>query len=122
MLDFYHVPSEQVASYLPKLIELRAVVYRDYPYLYEQNLDDEWEYVSQYSGSRNTVLIAAKRDDGVIGMIIGLPLSESQDWIRGAFSGNLDGIFYVGDIATMEKSTRTELLNERRCCINEPQS
>jgi hypothetical protein len=75
----------EVIPYLKKLMDIRLLFYRDYPYLYDGSIEDEENYLRMWGNSENTLLVIAKRNDEVVGAIIGLPFSESPEENREAF-------------------------------------
>src|SRR5262249_6170823 len=101
MFQIAEITAHDIVDYLPKLIELRGITYKSYPYLYELDMEDEKDYVVQYALSNNSILIAAHAHDEIVGMAVGLPLRASKPWIQKAFAnfrGNLGAVFYIGDI------------------------
>ncbi len=90
----------EVIPHLQKLIEIRLLFYRDYPYLYDGNIEDETNYFRIYGNSENTLLVMAKKDDVVVGAVIGLPLPESPEENKEAFQSiemSPEELFYLGD-------------------------
>ena len=90
----------EVIPHLKRLIEIRLSFYRDYPYLYDGSIEDEENYLRMYGNSENTLLVVAKRDDEVVGAILGLPLPESPEENKEAFQDleiSPEDLFYLGD-------------------------
>lgn len=90
----------EAIPYLNKLMEIRLLFYRDYPYLYDGSIEDEENYLRIWSNSENTLLVVAKRNDKVVGVIIGLPFSESPEENKQAFQNletSPEDLFYLGD-------------------------
>ena len=90
----------EVIPHLKRLIAIRFWFYRDYPYFYDGSIEDEENYLRWYANSENTLLVVAKRDDEVVGAIIGHPLPESLEENKEAFQGtevSREDLFYLGD-------------------------
>lgn len=90
----------EVIPHLKRLIEIRSWFYRDYPYLYDESIEDEENYLSWYGNSENTLLVVAKRNDEIVGAIIGHPLPESLKENKEAFQCTVvsrEDLFYLGD-------------------------
>lgn len=90
----------EVIPHLRKLIEIRFLFYRDYPYFYDGTIEDEENYLRWYSNSENTLLVLAKSGENIVGAVIGLPLPESLEENKDAFQ-NIEvspcELFYLGD-------------------------
>lgn len=86
--------------YLHELARLRIEVFREFPYLYDGNLDYERNYLNTYTGVANAVIVVAFDADRVIGASTGLPLASETDEIRRPFvehGYNVDEVFYFGE-------------------------
>lgn len=77
---------KQLVSHLSELAKLRLTVFREYPYLYEGNLDFERHYLSLFANSEDAFLAIAKEGNKVIAAISGFPLDCAQKEIRNAFT------------------------------------
>src|SRR5580704_8393417 len=86
-------------SFIPELARLRIEVFRDYPYLYDGNLDYEKKYLQTYVNCPDSVLVVVFDDDKVVGVSTAIPLKfETDDFksplIAAGFAINT--IFYLG--------------------------
>ena len=98
----------EAQPYLPDLARLRIEVFREFPYLYDGNLDYERNYLNTYTGVANAVIVVAFDADRVIGASTGLPLAAETDGIRRPFAEHgydIDEVFYFGE-SVLEKSYR----------------
>lgn len=91
---------EALASALESLARLRIAVFREYPYLYEGDLDYERKYLASYARASGAVIAGAFDGDRLIGAATGAPMSgEKSAWSqpfrdRGY---DLDKVFYCGE-------------------------
>lgn len=69
----------ETLPYLQTLMELRLSFFREAPYLYEGTLAEEEKYVQMYSAANDSLFAVAKEGNNVIGMITGLPFTESKE-------------------------------------------
>ena len=91
---------EEAKEYLDNLAKLRIEVFREYPYLYDGNMEYEKEYLSTFIDSKDSVFILAFEGNGVIGASTGLPMEQETDnvkkpWIDNGF--DISRIFYFGE-------------------------
>lgn len=90
-----------IIPYIHKIAALRIAIFREYPYLYEGNMSYEERYLLMYSRTEDAMLVIAENNDEVVGVITGLPLTESMEEIKGLFiEKNIpaERIFYLGEI------------------------
>ncbi len=88
-----------VAAVLDDLARLRIAVFRDWPYLYDGDLDYERDYLRAYS-SPGAVVVAAYDGDRMIGAATGAPMEDHAEDFAAAFAGRpepLDEIFYCAE-------------------------
>ena len=65
-----------LARYIPELAQLRIRVFRDFPYLYEGDLDYERRYLETYTRSPGSVIVLVFDGNDIVGASTGLPLSD----------------------------------------------
>lgn len=87
---------------LDELAALRIGVFRDFPYLYDGDIDYERRYLDKYATSPNSVFVLAvtTADDRVVGAATGLPLVEADAEFQQPFlTHGLDPgtVFYFGE-------------------------
>lgn len=89
----------QVLDYLDQLAGLRLNIFREYPYLYDGQLEDERRYLSGYA-DQGLVLLAL--DAGrVAGAITGMPLAqESEAFVAPFRNAGLapEQFYYIGEL------------------------
>ncbi|MEZ5585370.1 MAG: GNAT family N-acetyltransferase [Candidatus Competibacteraceae bacterium] len=91
---------QEVAPYLPELARLRIEIFREYPYLYEGDLEYEAAYLRAYSQSPESVFVLAQDDERVIGISTGLPLSQADAEFVAPFIEHgypPQAVFYFGE-------------------------
>lgn len=69
---------EALEAALDDLARLRIAVFRDWPYLYEGDLDYEARYLASYRGER-AILVAAREGGRIVGAATGMPLPDHDD-------------------------------------------
>ncbi|MFA5538385.1 MAG: GNAT family N-acetyltransferase [Gemmobacter sp.] len=85
---------------LDDVARLRITVFRDWPYLYDGDMDYERRYVAAYRNSPGAVLVGAFDGDRLIGAATGTPLAEHADDFAAAFAGtgiDLSTVFYCAE-------------------------
>ena len=86
--------------YRNSIAELRMEVFREFPYLYDGNLEYEAKYLDYYIQSKKSMVALALVDDQVVGATTCLPLADEVEDLTKPFikSGyDLEGIFYFGE-------------------------
>ncbi len=90
----------EVAAALDDLARLRIAVFRDWPYLYDGDLDYERTYMASYRDNRRAVLVGAFAGDRLVGAATGTPMEDHADDFARAFAVQgiaLDDIFYCAE-------------------------
>jgi len=88
-----------VTAVLDDLARLRISVFRDWPYLYDGDLEYERNYLRAYE-SPGAVVVAAWDGGRMIGAATGAPMEDHADDFAAAFAGRpepLDQIFYCAE-------------------------
>ncbi len=89
----------QIAPHVDDLARLRIAVFRDWPYLYDGDLDYERRYLADYARG-DTILVAAYDGETMVGASTGMPLSDHADDFAAAFDGSgidLNNAFYCAE-------------------------
>lgn len=68
----------ELHEYLLDLAHLRIEVFREFPYLYNGNLDYEKNYLATYLQCPQSVVLLALNGAEVIGASTGIPLTEEN--------------------------------------------
>ncbi|MCF1708609.1 GNAT family N-acetyltransferase [Tabrizicola sp. J26] len=90
----------EVEAALDDVARLRIAVFRDWPYLYDGDLDYERRYLQVYRDSPGTVLVGAFDGDRLIGASTGTPMEDHADDFAAAFAGTglaLQRVFYCAE-------------------------
>ncbi|MGD8572170.1 MAG: GNAT family N-acetyltransferase [Gammaproteobacteria bacterium] len=94
------VTGEALEQYITELARLRIEVFREYPYLYDGNMNYEAKYVRTYTESPHSIIVIAFDGDQVVGASTALPLIHETEEIRRPFLENhldLNCVFYLGE-------------------------
>ena len=85
---------------LPALAQLRILVFRTYPYLYDGTLAYEESYVAKFASAPGAVIVAAFDVERIVGVATGSPLAGHADAFAEPFRAaklEIDGLFYCGE-------------------------
>ncbi|NYH49149.1 UNVERIFIED_ORG: GNAT superfamily N-acetyltransferase [Xanthomonas campestris] len=94
------VRGTQVLPHLAAVAQLRIVVFRAWPYLYDGDADYERGYLAAYAASPDSVFVLARDGDAVIGASTGLPLLDDSEAFHAPFrAAGIDpaSVFYFGE-------------------------
>jgi len=86
--------------HLEHLARLRISVFRDWPYLYEGDLDYEARYLAAYARSPDSLFVLAFNGPEVVGASSGIPLADDDAAFQAPFiSRGIDvgAVFYFGE-------------------------
>ena len=72
---------------LEDVARLRIAVFRDWPYLYDGDLEYERAYLEPYRDNPRAALIGAFDSDRLVGAATGTPLEDHADEFGGALAG-----------------------------------
>lgn len=90
----------QIAPIMDGLAELRIRVFRDWPYLYEGDLEYERNYLQAYRDNPRAVVAAAFDGAELVGASTGLPLIDADTEFAQSFEHSpydADTIFYCAE-------------------------
>ncbi|MBF9059843.1 GNAT family N-acetyltransferase [Rhodobacterales bacterium HKCCSP123] len=88
-----------IAPHVDGLARLRIEVFRDWPYLYDGDLDYERRYLAGYARG-DAILVAAYDGDTMVGASTGMPLSTHAEDFADAlanFAQNINTVFYCAE-------------------------
>ena len=89
-----------VERYIPEVAKLRIEVFREFPYLYDGNMDYEANYLRTYTASPDSVIVIAFDSGQVIGASTAIPLQHEIDEFKLPFLA-IDiaplSVFYLGE-------------------------
>lgn len=78
-LTFETLTGAGVTRALDDLARLRTQVFRDWPYLYDGDPDNEMEYLQSYRDTPGAILVAALDEGRMVGCATGMPLARHED-------------------------------------------
>ena len=93
------IGGEKIKDVIDELGIFRISIFKEYPYLYDGNLDYERKYLSRYSNTSDSFLLLARDSQGILGAATGIPLiNDEPEFIEPFKDQNLDEIFYLGEL------------------------
>lgn len=99
-VEFLVLKGSEISRYKNEIAKLRIEIFRDFPYLYEGDLEYEEKYLRVYESSESSIMVLAIKNKTVIGATTALPLKDENDYVKIPFlnSGlNIEKIFYFGE-------------------------
>ncbi len=91
---------ERLKAHLPDVARLRIEVFRDFPYLYDGDLEYEARYIASFAASPNALVVAAFDGDAVVGASTAAPMATQMDEVTEPFRAwgeDLSRYFYFGE-------------------------
>lgn len=108
-MKLIELKGEEGRRYLNELARLRLEVFREFPYLYEGDLDYERKYLSRYFNCEDSLIVLALNDnEKAVGMSSCLPLMSEEEDFRGPFVAKgirAEEVFYFGE-SILQKNYR----------------
>jgi GNAT superfamily N-acetyltransferase len=95
-------------QFIPELARLRIEVFRNFPYLYDGNIDYEKKYLQTYIDCPQSVIVIAFDGDKVVGASTAIPMKFETEELKKPFLDqgyNLDEIFYCSE-SVLDKNYR----------------
>lgn len=99
-LEFEDLIGAEIAPHIERLAELRIAVFREYPYLYEGDLEYERSYLQKLAESDHGYVVLAKDGDTIVGASTAMPLSDAGPEFQKPFLEqelDPDDYFYFGE-------------------------
>jgi GNAT superfamily N-acetyltransferase len=99
-LQVFTVTGAAIAPYLTDVARLRIEVFREYPYLYDGDLDYEARYLHTYAASPASLFVLVRDRDRIVGASTAVPMAHEEAAFRQPFADRgLDpaAIFYYGE-------------------------
>ncbi|SKA98367.1 hypothetical protein SAMN02745166_02739 [Prosthecobacter debontii] len=100
MLRLQNFQGQEIEPYLDALGALRITVFRDFPYLYDGNLDYERDYLKVYMECPRSMAVLAFHGDAVVGASTCMPMEDEGPEFQEPFRRNdhdLSKICYLGE-------------------------
>jgi len=96
------IAPEDIHSYVEDIARLRVTVFKEYPYLYDGNFDDELLYAQKFVNSPNSLVCLLFDKNKVVGALTGLPLAYEDVLIRDTWEQNsntpLSSVYYFSEM------------------------
>lgn len=95
---------KSIEKFADDISRLRIEAFREYPYLYDGNLEYEQNYIKGYTQNPEASLVVANIEEKIVGFLTGIPLSSDFDLTRkcdGLFLDkniNIKSYYYYGEI------------------------
>lgn len=99
-LTIQRFKGSQGLPFIDKLAELRINIFREYPYLYQGNLEYEKDYLNTYASCKEAILVIVKDGMEVVGVSTAIPLEFETEQCQKPFIDqnlNVNKIFYFGE-------------------------
>jgi N-acetylglutamate synthase and related acetyltransferases len=84
-LEIKSFSGSDASRFFDDLARLRITVFRDFPYLYDGDLDYERKYLATYAKSEGSVFVLAIDDGRVVGAATGMPMIAETDEVKAPF-------------------------------------
>ena len=91
----------EIEASLDDLVTLRLEIFREYPYLYEGEREDELRYLRMYAEKPGAVVMLVQDSGEIAGAVTGIPLEHEDLKLIEGFAGTdcpLNEIYYVGEM------------------------
>lgn len=98
-LEIKRLKGKEIENAIEDLARLRLAVFREYPYLYDGDMEYEKRYLNTYIESEGAVLIVVKDADKIVGASTAIPLECETVECQKPFLEHqfpLRDIFYFG--------------------------
>ncbi len=108
MLKIIRLRGAAALDYIGEIGRLRIQVFREFPYLYDGDMQYEEKYLASYFACPDSVVVLALDDARVVGASTGLPLTAAETEWQSAFDRSpypKESVFYFGE-SVLEKTYR----------------
>jgi GNAT superfamily N-acetyltransferase len=100
MPELRRLEGEALNRHMAELAELRIRVFREYPYLYDGDLEYESRYLQTYLQSPDSLVVMVFEGDHVVGASTAIPLKFETGEVKYPFvqaGMDVETIFYFGE-------------------------
>lgn len=90
----------EIAAALDDLAQLRIMVFRAYPYLYDGDVSYERDYIAEFAAAPQAALVAAFDNDRIIGAATASPMAAQKQEFQRPFAErgwDVARLFYFGE-------------------------
>ena len=87
---------ESIESQLQALAQLRLLVFREFPYLYDGDLEYECHYLRKFAQSERALVVLVEAGEQVVGASTALPLQDADSAFQVPFEKPED-YYYFGE-------------------------
>ena len=94
------LPAHRIAKAIDALARLRIAVFREWPYLYDGDLDYERGYLAEFAAAPDAVLVVARDGASIVGAATASPLAAQKDAFKAPFLAagwDVARAFYFGE-------------------------
>lgn len=99
MISYQVKKGKEIIPYIDEIARLRIEVFREFPYLYDGNIDYEKKYLAKFGAIDESIVILALENHKVIGALTGLPIkNESKEITQTLTTNQLENGFYLSEI------------------------
>lgn len=91
----------QAKQYCKDMTQIRLLVYKEFPYLYQGTFECEAEYLETYFKSPNATVLLVFDHDKVVGFSSSIPLAEEVDDLKEPFIKkglDLKNYLYINEV------------------------
>ncbi len=114
-MRIFSVTGQRIEPFLEDLAQLRIQVFREYPYLYDGDLDYESNYLANYAQSDRAIFVLAMDGADVVGCSTAVPLVRADRVFQQPFIDRglvLTEYLYFGE-SVLRKSYRGQGIGHR---------
>lgn len=100
MIRLETLTGEAIGDALEEVARLRITVFRDWPYLYDGDLNYERAYLQAYQVNDDAIIVGCYDGDWLVGASTGAPLADHAEDFQEALSGSgldIARTFYCGE-------------------------
>lgn len=91
----------QVSSCIEEIARLRINIFKEYPYLYDGDLNYEADYLKKFVHTPDSIVVILKDNEHVVGAMTGLPLKYEDESIQRPWleqSEDIEKVYYFSEI------------------------